>query len=188
MDGSYLTVNPVPCRDRLGVPYEVTLELYRDGLPYGTVGERCGWFLARLARVIADARADAGPQAVAWPDPEDRFPGGEGELFAFRHRGRGDVAGGGELRCQVRTLPSWIPARRRRGGRPPLGEWRVVRRAFLEAWGTSGVGMRAELTSGRLSAFVEGLVGDAEERLGSGFEMEPNSNLVNGAVRVSRPR
>ncbi|GLW97636.1 hypothetical protein Misp02_17230 [Microtetraspora sp. NBRC 16547] len=186
MDGSYLAVNPVPCRDRLGVPYEVTLDLYRDGVPYGTVGERCGWFLARMARVIADARADGGPLAGDWPDPEDRFPGGEGELFAFRYRSRGDVVGGGELRCQVRTMSSWIPARRR--GRAPLGEWRVTRRAYLEAWGTSGVGLRAELTSGRLAAFVAGLVGDAEERLGARFEMERNGNVVNGAVRVSRPR
>ncbi|WP_433219427.1 hypothetical protein [Microtetraspora malaysiensis] len=177
----------MPCRDRLGVPYEVTLDLYRDGLPYGTVGERCGWFLARLARVIADARADGGPQAGEWPDPEDRFPDGEGELFAFRYRSKVDLVGGGELRCQVRTLPSWVPARPRRRG-APLGEWQVVRRAFLEAWGAGGVGLRAELTSGRLAAFVDGLVGDAEERLGSGFEMEePNSNLVNGAVRFSRP-
>ncbi|WP_228636899.1 hypothetical protein [Microtetraspora sp. AC03309] len=178
----------MPCRDRLGVPYEVTLELYRDGVPYGTVGERCGWFLARLARVIADARADGGPQAGGWPDPEDRFPGGdEGEMFALRYRSRIDVVGGGELRCQVRTMPSWIPARRR-GGVAPLGEWRLTRRAFLEAWGASGVGLRAELTSGRLAAFVEGLVGDAEEILGGSFEMERNSNLTNGAVRVSRPR
>ncbi|MFC7647735.1 hypothetical protein ACFQX6_50025 [Streptosporangium lutulentum] len=45
------------CRDGAGSPYEITLELHRDGALYGTVGERCGRFLTRLARGVAEARA-----------------------------------------------------------------------------------------------------------------------------------
>ncbi|WP_239162243.1 hypothetical protein [Acrocarpospora phusangensis] len=161
------------------MPYEITLALHRDGTPYGVVGERCGWFLARVARGVAEARLKAG----GWGDPDDRFPGGEEELFAFRYRARTDVVGRGELRCQVRTIASWEP----RGGRA-LGEWRLTRRAFLEAWGGSGVGLRAVLTSAQLATFLEGLVAEAEDRLGTRFWMERNSNLIKGAGTVSRPR
>ncbi|MFB9894883.1 hypothetical protein [Planobispora takensis] len=161
MDGSYLTVTPIACRDSLGSPYEVTLELHRDGAPYGTVGERCGWFLSRLARGVAEARARGDGR---WPDPDDRFPDlpDEGELFAFRYRARKGLVGGGELRCQLRTIPMWTPQER-----GPAGEWKLTRRAFLEAWGSDGVGLRAVLTSAELSEFVEMLVTEAEECLGS---------------------
>jgi hypothetical protein len=186
VDGSYLGVEPVVCRDSAGTPYEITLELHRDGLPYGVVGERCGWFLARLARGIARARADDGPQAAGWPDPEDRFPAteDEGELFAFRCRARTDVVGGGELRCRLRVIPSWIP--RQRSGDGPRGEWRLSRRAFLEAWSASGVGLRAELTSAQLAGFVQGLVDEAEERLGVPFM--PECNLIESTGSPPRPR
>ncbi|MBG0826224.1 hypothetical protein HS041_00290 [Planomonospora sp. ID67723] len=159
VDGSYLTVTPVACRDSVGSPYEVTLELHRDGAPYGTVGERCGWFLTRLARGVAKARAEGGGP---WPDPDDRFPDlpDEEELFAFRYRTRNGLVGGGELRCRLRTIPVWIP-----GGRGPSGEWRLTRRAFLEAWGSGGVGLRAVLTSAELGGFVDALVAEAEECL-----------------------
>ncbi|MER5320808.1 hypothetical protein [Streptosporangium roseum] len=139
------------------MPYEVTLELHRDGTLYGTVGERCGWLLVRLAKGVAEARAAPGAQAQ-WPDPDDRFPDEE-ELFAFRYRARNGVVSGGELRCQLRTIPIWIPAQR-----GSSGEWRLTRRAFVEAWG-GGVGMRAVLTSAELGAFVAALVTEAEECL-----------------------
>ncbi|GAA4223109.1 hypothetical protein FHR32_001851 [Streptosporangium album] len=145
------------CRDSVGLPYEVTLELHRDGTLYGTVGERCGWLLVRLARGVAEARADYEAQ---WPDPDDRFPEEE-ELFAFRYRARNGIVSGGELRCQLRTIPIWIPAQQ-----GAVGEWRLTRRAFVEAWGGGGgVGMRAVLTSAELAAFVEALVTEAEECL-----------------------
>ncbi|MGN9840779.1 hypothetical protein ACTMTI_21920 [Nonomuraea sp. H19] len=160
VDGSYLTVTPVACTDSLGTPYEVTLELRRDGTPYGSVGERCGWLLARLACGVDQARRGMGA-ARRWADPDDRFPGDEpdGELFSFRYRSRSSLVGGGELRCQLRTIPLWVP---RRGGG---GEWRLIRRAYVEAWGATGVGLRAVLTSGELSAFVRGLVEEAERCL-----------------------
>ncbi|QFY12763.1 hypothetical protein GBF35_44855 [Nonomuraea phyllanthi] len=154
VDGSYLTVTPVACKDSVGTPYEVTLELHRDGTPYGSVGERCGWLLARLARGVDDAREGRGT-ARRWADPDDRFPDEEpdSELFSFRYRTRAGLVGGGELRCQLRTIPVWQAAR---------GEWRLTRRAYVEAWGMTGVGMRAVLTSAELSVFVRGLVDEAE--------------------------
>lgn len=178
VDGSYLTVTPIACTDSSGMPYEVTLALHRDGTPYGVVGERCGWFLARLARGVGAARSGRG-QARLWPDPDDRFPADEpdGELFAFRYRTRSDVVGGGELRCQLRTIPVWMPAQDGRG------EWRVTRRAYVEAWGPAGIGMRAVLTSGELAAFVESLVEEAEGAL------EPvglGRNPIEGAGSLQR--
>ncbi|MFF0306751.1 hypothetical protein ACFYSC_04945 [Streptosporangium sp. NPDC004379] len=160
LDGSYLTVTPVACRDSVGSPYEVTLELHRDGVLYGTVGERCGWLLARLAREVTEARDGHRDQ---WPDPDDRFPGlpGEDELFAFRYRTRNGIVSGGELRCQLRTIPVWTPGRR---GGP--GEWRLTRRAFVEAWCGGGIGLRAVLTSAELGIFIDALVAEAEECLG----------------------
>jgi hypothetical protein len=156
LDGSYLTVTPVACRDSVGSPYEITLELLRDGALYGTVGERCGWVLTRLAKGIAEARAD---HEAHWPDPDDRFPDDE-ELFAFRYRTRNGIVGGGELRCRLRTIPTWIP-----GQRGPGGEWRLTRRAFVEAWGGDGADLRAVLTSAELGAFMEVLVAEVEECL-----------------------
>lgn len=157
VDGSYLSVTPVACTDTVGTPYEVTLELHRDGTPYGRVGERCGWLLARLARGVDEARRGRG-KATRWADPDDRFPGEEpdGELFSFRYRSRTSLVGGGELSCRLRTIPLWVPKQGRRG------EWRLTRRAYVEAWGSTGVGMRAVLTSAELSAFVRGLVEEAE--------------------------
>jgi hypothetical protein len=158
VDGSFLTVTPVACVDSVGTPYEVTLELRRDGAPYGTVGERCGWLLTRLARGVEEARRGRGP-ARRWADPDDRFPGEEpdGELFSFRYRSRSKLVGGGELCCRLRTIALWEPGRRGR-----RGHWRLTRRAYVEAWSATGVGMRAVLTSAELSAFVRGLVEEAE--------------------------
>ncbi|TDC91554.1 hypothetical protein E1292_42505 [Nonomuraea deserti] len=154
VDGSYLSVTPIACRDSVGRPYEITLELHRDGTPYGSVGERCGWLLARLARGVDEARRDGGV-AGRWLDPDDRFPdeAPDSELFSFRYRTRSGLVGGGELRCQLRTIPRWQPV---------TGEWRLTRRAYVEAWGATGVGMRAVLTSAELSGFVRGLVEEAE--------------------------
>ncbi|WP_262379814.1 hypothetical protein [Nonomuraea sp. PA05] len=143
-------MTPVACTDSVGAPYEITLELHRDGAPYGSVGERCGHLLARLARGVDEARRGS----RRWADPDDRFPCDEpdSELFSFRYRTRAGL-GGGELRCQLRTIPVWQPG---------PGEWRLTRRAYVEAWGATGVGMRAVLTSAELSVFVRQLVDEAE--------------------------
>ncbi|MFD0901651.1 hypothetical protein [Actinomadura sediminis] len=167
LDGSALTVVPVPSFDRGGVPYEVTLELRRDGDAFGAVGERCGYFLADVAARLAAARADGSPHAARWPDPEDRFPVRDGapdgeaardpELFAFRYRDRGDVMSTGELRCTVRTSSLWVGRQQSAAGR-----WRVARRAVLEAWGAGGRGVRAVLTSTELVRFLDGLLAEAD--------------------------
>ena len=163
----------VPARDRGGTPYEVTLELRHDGRSFGAVGERCGYFLATLARRVADARVDGSPEARAWPDEADRFPDPplqaaldargehglaprEPELFAFRHRERADMAGVGELRCTLRTSCTWLSSPDGHGG-----EWRRVRRAVVEAWGANGNGVRAVLTSAELADFLVALVFEA---------------------------
>ncbi|WP_245775088.1 hypothetical protein [Nonomuraea wenchangensis] len=158
-----MSVTPVACRDSVGTPYEVTLELHRDGAPYGSVGERCGWLLTRLAHGVDEARTGR-DTARRWADPDDRFPGGEpdGELFSFRYRSRSGPAGG-ELSCRLRTIPLWEGSR-----------WRVTRRAYVEAWGAAGVGMRAVLTSAELSSFVRGLLEEAEGCL-EGRDMARNA-------------
>jgi len=73
VDGTVLTVVAVPCHDRAGTPYEITLDLRRGRRPFASVGERCGFRLAQLAASVTAAREDP-EQATAWPDPDDRFP------------------------------------------------------------------------------------------------------------------
>jgi hypothetical protein len=191
-DGSRLDVIPVPACDRGGTPYEVTLELQRDGESFGAVGERCGYFLATLAGRLATARSDGSPQAREWPDEDDRFPDPpllralddrtllprEPELFAFRYRERGDVPGTGELRCSLRTSSTWL------SGRDERGEWRLARRAVVEAWGAAGRGVRAVLTSAELAAFLATLVGEAR-RAGADYRDVLSASEVDG-VRGAR--
>jgi hypothetical protein len=189
VDGSRLEVIPVPSCDRGGIPYEVTLRLQRDGETFGSVGERCGYFLATLARRLAAARLQGSPQARAWSDADDRFPDPplqaalhghdagdllprEPELFAFRHRERADVATAGELRCTLRTSSTWL-----RGSRG--GEWRLVRRAVVEAWGADGRGVRAVLTSAELARFLTAVVSEAG-RAGADYR----DVLVSSSVRT----
>ncbi len=170
VDGSSLSVIPVPARDRGGTPFEVTLALRRDGESFGTVGERCGFHLAELARQLAAARADES----RWPDPDDLFPGDhchrEPELFAFRYRDRDDVASTGELRCTLRTTAHWI------GGQQG-GTWRRARRAVVEAWGSGGRGVRAVLTSSELAGFLEELLSEAEQAGASYRELTMGTSL-----------
>ncbi|MGH3239765.1 MAG: hypothetical protein ACRDNL_05255 [Spirillospora sp.] len=171
LDGCVLTVVPIASLDRGGTPFEVTLELWRDGDPFGAVGERCGYFLAGLAGQVAEARADGSPQAARWPDPDDRFPkppAGAGavrepELFSFRYRDRGDVVSTGELRCALRTSSMWVGRQQSAAGR-----WRVARRAVIEAWGASGRGVRAVLTSADLARFLTGFLTDAAQAVPGG--------------------
>jgi hypothetical protein len=192
VDGSILTVLPVPCRDRAGKPYEVTLELRRDGQPFARVGERCGFRLSRLAARVSAARRDP-EQAAAWPDPDDRFPdAGDGdqprslrdyppaerEYFLLRSRDRTDLPGSGELRCLLRSAAQWQggpgqpggpgggPGGSQSGGVRWVDGWRLTRRVVIEAWGTAGIGVRAVLTSAELVTFLDTVLSepDAEVR------------------------
>ena len=118
VDGSVLSVQAVTCRDKAGQPYEITLNLARNSVPFAAVGQRCGYQLSQLAGRIAAARLDP-EQAAAWPDPDDRFPTacggpetgylpGDHEYFTLRSRDRSDLPGTGELRCVLRSSALWL--------------------------------------------------------------------------------
>ena len=83
VDGSVLSVEAVSCRDRVGQPYEITLKLARNSVPFAAVGQRCGYQLLDLAARVSAARQDP-EQEAAWPDPDDRFPAPEGGPGARR--------------------------------------------------------------------------------------------------------
>lgn len=135
VDGSVLSVVAVNCHDCAGRPYEITLNLARNSVPFAAVGQRCGHQLSQLAERVAAARDDP-EQASVWPDPDDRFPDdragpladfagpepepqaanpgsltafmpGESEYFALRSRDRADLPGTGELRCVLRSNAVW---------------------------------------------------------------------------------
>jgi len=123
VDGSVLTVTALACSDRLGMPYEITLDLRRGRKPFASIGERCGFRLSQLAASVTAAREDPA-QAVAWPNPDDRFPEpgppgstgrvwgpefrpGEREYFSLRSRERSDLPGSGEFRCVLRDSAEW---------------------------------------------------------------------------------
>ena len=207
LDGTVLGVHPVPVVDRDRSTYEITLRLTRDAAPYAEVGERCGYFLAATAARLAAARADGSPESRSWPNVEDRFPissceGGlrawaadagvdpdeawaslerylprDRDLFAFRHRDPDDIGGTGELRCSLHT-------HKRRIGGPRVagagGRWELRQRAVLEAWGASGIGVRAVLSSDELDVFLRALLGEAAD-VGARYEL---SEAVTG---LSRP-
>lgn len=148
VDGSSLLVRPVPTLDRGGQPFEVKLELRRNGRLFGAVGQGCSFFLGRAAQRLAEARDEQ-----EWPDPDGRFP--EGELFAFAKDDR--CGHGGELRCVVRTTSEWVS----QGDLFATGHWRVARRAVIEAWGRNGCGVRAVLTSRELEGFLREVLEEA---------------------------
>src|SRR5215469_3898000 len=176
VDGSLLSVEAVTCRDRVGQPYEITLKLARNSVPFAAVGQRCGYQLSDLAARASAARQDP-QQVAAWPDPDDRFPApaagllpGDHEYFALRSHERFDLPESGELRCVLRSTAVWVGEcvgvaahskadrrsyrtwRHRPGGQ---GRWQLTRRAVIEAWGAGGVGVRAVLTSAELVAFLD---------------------------------
>ena len=227
VDGSVLWVEPVSCRDKAGQPYEITLNLARNSVPFAAVGQRCGYQLSELAERVSAARQDP-EQAAAWPDPDDRFPApggrpgtgqhcgamadaatgghdsgrsaqaagylpGDHEYFTLRSRDRADLPGTGELRCVLRSSAVWVGecvgvGQHAQGQHVPTGQhlqpgqhlqflqpevpgqagprtwrhpggahgrWQLTRRAVIEAWGGSGVGVRAVLTSAELVAFLD---------------------------------
>src|SRR5258708_23040436 len=113
VDGSVLSVEAIECRDKVGQPYEITLRLARDSVPFAAVGQRCGYQLSQLAARVTQARVDPG-LAAEWPDPDDRFPPhparsipGDHEDFALRSRDRADPPGNGELRRALRSSAIW---------------------------------------------------------------------------------
>jgi hypothetical protein len=176
VDGTVLSVLPVPCLGRDGVPYEVTLRLQAGGAPFGEVGERCGFFLATTAarlRVARQQDRDAFPTSGleaglrAWADdhgtdPEQAWTGfarylpRDREVFAFQARDPDDVSSAGALRVLLREERSWVPPEQQTG----RGRWQLRCLAVVEAWGSGGTGLRAVLDSGQLLAFLEQLLAD----------------------------
>ena len=185
VDGTVLSVLPVPCLDRDGTPYEVTLSLLRDGAPLGEVGERCGFFLATTAARLRAARerspdgypasgVEAGLRAWAVDrdlDEDEAWTGfarylpRDREVFAFRSRDPDDVATAGELRVVLRDERSWLRPDDA-GGR---GRWRLRSRAVVEAWGAGGVGVRAVTDSAGLLDFLDRLLAECA-RVGASYE------------------
>ena len=191
VDGSVLTVSPVPVLDRDGVPYEITLRLLRDGRLFGEVGERCGWFIATTAARLRVARAGGDPDAFpassleaglrAWAVDEqlpadeawecfERYVPRDRELFAFLSRDPDDLSSAGDLRLTLRTERTWltIPDSAR-------GYWRVRCLGVLDAWGAGGAGVRAVLTSAELLQLLEQLVQDFAD---VGTAYEPGEELT----------
>lgn len=172
VDGSVLAVRPVPVVGRDGTPYEVTLDLWRDGLPFGDVGERCGYFVAATAAALRDAgpgefppsSAEVGVRAwalregvdddPAWATLQRHLPR-DRELFCFRARDPDDLASTGELRVTLEEQRTWLPPTEDGPGR-----WRIDCCAVLQAWGSGGLGVRAVLASEQLLAFLEALLAE----------------------------
>ena len=188
LDGSTLAVAPVPVLDRHDVPYEVTLRLLRDGLPFGEVGERCGYFLAATAARLRAARAagEAFPASSveagvrAWAQDEGRDPGAawddlrrylprDRELFCFRTRDPDDLAVVGELRCTLQVEKSFAD-----------GRWSLRTLGVVDAWGDHGSAVRALVSSDQLLAFLEELVQEFAE-VGAAYEAHED------AARLRRP-
>ena len=172
VDGSVLTLLPVPVVDRSGVAYEMTLRLLRDGAPFGEVGECSGWRLSRTAAQLRVLQEQSGPGAfppaahvavldaglVADGDrlvlrrllPRDR------ELLTLRARDPDDGDPSGELRLWVREDHTW------RAGRDGAhGRWSLHARAVLDAWGSAGTGVRALLDGPAVLRLLDQLVGEA---------------------------
>ena len=170
VDGSVLDVRPVPVLDRDGAPYEVSLELRRDGEPFGEVGERCGYFLA-AATTRLRAAGDFPPSSMedgvrTWAldegrDPDEawaelaRYLPRDRELFCFRARDPDDLGTVGQLRVTLEEQRTWLPAADGEAGR-----WRIDCCAVLQAWGGGGVGVLAVLSSQALLEFLEALVAE----------------------------
>src|SRR5260221_10254327 len=209
VDGSVLTVVAVACHDQTGTPYEISLDLRRGRKPFASVGERCGFRLAQLAASVTAARED--PElARVWPDPDDRFPepgprpgGGVGagfrpaerEYFLLRSRNPDDLPGSGEFRCVLRDSAEWLGGRRPGARGLPgagglSGDWRLTRRAVIEAWGADGIGLRAVLTSAELVTFLDTVLkepadGQACARASAGLPRQAGNKLA-GTGRPAR--
>ncbi|MDP9466141.1 MAG: hypothetical protein M3P31_02700 [Actinomycetota bacterium] len=172
VDGSVLTLLPVPVLDRSGAAYEMTLRLLRDGAPFGGVGECSGWRLSRTAEQLRALQQDRGPGAfppAAYDAVLDEGLVADGdrvvlrrllprdcELLCLRARDPDDGDSSGELRLWVREDRSWNVGRD--GVR---GRWSSQARAVLDAWGSHGTGVRALLDGPALLRLLDDLVEEA---------------------------
>lgn len=175
VDGSVLSVLPVPRLDRRGAAYEVTLRLLLDGAPFGAVGECSGWRLARAASQVRAAQARDGTSALPVTGVDALLDGAGRELSAFggaselrrllprdrellslRSRDPDDGGGAGELRIWLRDDRTWVP-----GADGSPGRWATRSRAVVDSWGNAGRGVRCLLDAPALLALLDGLVTEA---------------------------
>src|ERR1022692_947003 len=168
VDGSLLSVVAVACRDRLGEPYEITLELARDRVPFATVGERCGSRLSRLAARISAAREDPA-QAAVWADPDDRFPEPRSwHEYEYEHEHEHEHEQGHGPPCAA-SLESCLPGdreylslrARERSDLPGAGELRCCLRASAE-WLSDDGSPAAAGTGPAAGLAVAGLAGTGQ--------------------------
>ncbi len=179
MDGSVLTVAAVACRDRLGNPYEITLTLARNQIPFASVGERCGARLTSLAALVSAARADPA-QAADWPDPDDRFPEPGGEPGAAPGCAGGSGRGGEPAAAPPAappagtSQPACLPAdreyfslrARERTDLPGDGELRCCLRASAKWLGAGcSAGQRAASSASKDAGLTGSSAGPAGWRL-----------------------
>ena len=179
VDGSVLALLPVARVDRSGAAYEVTLRLLRDGAPFGEVGECSGWRLSRTADQLRVLQSASGPDAfppAAYDTVVDQGLVGDGdravlrrllprdrELLCLRARDPDDGDASGELRLWVREDRTWHDGRDGAAGR-----WSLHARAVLDAWGSTGTGLRALLDGPALLRLLDRLVEEAEDRRDDG--------------------
>lgn len=167
VDGSVLSLLPVPTLDRCGVPYESTLRLLRDGVPFGDVGQCSGWLLARTAQLLRAEQRTA--DRFPLPDWSAALASGDGEravvrallppdreLLCLRAREPDDGEGTGELRLWVREDRSWHAGR---DGAP--GRWSLRTSAVLDVWGAAGTGLRCLLDGDALLALLDALIDES---------------------------
>ena len=192
VDGSVLTLRPVPQLDRRGVAYETTLRLLRDGEPFGDVGECSGWRLSRTAEQLRALQAEHGADAFP-PAAYDAVVGHglvqdgsrvalrrllprDRELLCLRARDPDDGDPSGELRLWVREDRTWHAGRDGAAGR-----WSLQARAVLDAWGSSGVGVRALLDGPALLRLLDHLVEESGLAAGEGL-LQPGAGTADHRV------
>jgi hypothetical protein len=175
VDGSVLTLVPVPVTDRTGTAYEVTLRLLRDGVPFGDVGECCGWRLARTADQLRDLQ-ELGPGSGR--TPSRRGPTTPSSTTAWSGTATGRSCGvccpatGSCCACARGTPTTATPrascacgcARTAPGTRAAAlsaGRWSLRTRAVLDAWGSGGTGVRALFDGRSLLELLDRLLDEA---------------------------
>ena len=192
VDGSVLSILPVPKSDRGGLAFEVTLRLLLDGEPFGDVRECSRWRLARTADALRQARAQDGPEAFPVTGPDvllqesdggapggPRGPDGSGapggpdgaalrrllprERELLSLRARDPDDGGG-----AGELRLWLRSDRTwvRGPDGQRGRWSTRSLAVLDGWGDAGRGVRCSLDSTALLALLDALVAEADRVVG----------------------
>ena len=191
VDGSVLTLLPVPKRDRSGAAYEVTLRLLRDGQPFGDVGECSGWWLSRTAEQLRAVQSTSGPDAfppAAYDAVLDRGLVEDGdravlrrllprdrELLCLRARDPDDGDPSGELRLWVREDREWHV-----GQDGARGRWSLQARAVLDAWGSEGTGLRALLDGPALLRLLDALA--QESSAGDDGRLQAGAGAADHAV------